>query len=205
MRKAAISFVTSVRPHGTTRLPLDGFSWNLIFEDFSKLCRENSCFIKIGQERRVLYMKTYIHFSSYISQFFLEWEMFQTKNCRENPNTYFVFSKVIFRKSCHLWGNAEKYSTGAGHRRQYGACALHAAYLRLPKHTLRLCNIAFQLQQWSHERASMLRYTYIVCLFFYVCHPVVLKVIIKEVKCIVNISSCDDDILFLFLYIKSTS
>ena len=24
------------RPHGTTRLPLDGFSWNLIFESFSK-------------------------------------------------------------------------------------------------------------------------------------------------------------------------
>jgi len=23
-----------VRPHGTTRLPLDGFSWNLIFENF---------------------------------------------------------------------------------------------------------------------------------------------------------------------------
>jgi len=26
----------SVRPHGTARLPLDRFSWNLIFEDFSK-------------------------------------------------------------------------------------------------------------------------------------------------------------------------
>jgi hypothetical protein len=25
-RKAAVSFVMSVRPHGTTRLPLDGFS-----------------------------------------------------------------------------------------------------------------------------------------------------------------------------------
>jgi hypothetical protein len=50
LRKAAISFVISARPHGTTRLPLDGFSWNLIFEDFSKNCRENSSFIKIGQE-----------------------------------------------------------------------------------------------------------------------------------------------------------
>jgi hypothetical protein len=36
--------------HGTTRLPPDGFSWNLIFEDFSKICRENSVFIKISQE-----------------------------------------------------------------------------------------------------------------------------------------------------------
>jgi hypothetical protein len=41
LRTAAVSFVMSVRlficPHGTTRLTLEGFSWNLIFEDFSKL------------------------------------------------------------------------------------------------------------------------------------------------------------------------
>jgi hypothetical protein len=47
--KATISFM-SVRPQGTTRLPQDGFSLNLIFEDFSKIFRENSSFIKIGQE-----------------------------------------------------------------------------------------------------------------------------------------------------------
>jgi len=47
LRKATIGFVMSVLPHGTTRLPLDGVSWNLIFEDFSKICRENSSFIKI--------------------------------------------------------------------------------------------------------------------------------------------------------------
>jgi hypothetical protein len=36
--KTTISFVLSVRPsvcpHGTTRLPLDGFSWNFVFENF---------------------------------------------------------------------------------------------------------------------------------------------------------------------------
>ena len=37
-------------PHATSRLPLDGFSWNLIFENISKICRENSSFIKIWQE-----------------------------------------------------------------------------------------------------------------------------------------------------------
>ena len=40
----------SVRPHGTTQLLLEGFSLYLIFQDFSKICRENSSFIKIGQE-----------------------------------------------------------------------------------------------------------------------------------------------------------
>jgi hypothetical protein len=38
LRKATISF-TSVCPNGTTRLPLDGFCLNLIFEFFfSKIC-----------------------------------------------------------------------------------------------------------------------------------------------------------------------
>ena len=38
---------SSVFPHGTTRLQLDGFSLNFIFENFSKISREKSCFIKI--------------------------------------------------------------------------------------------------------------------------------------------------------------
>jgi len=47
-----------------------------------------------------------------------------------------------------------------------GACALHAEYLtHTHTHTLRICNIiAFPLQQWLHERASMLRYTHMYCL-----------------------------------------
>jgi hypothetical protein len=31
----------SVRLHGTTRLPLDGFSWNYVYEYFTKNCAEN--------------------------------------------------------------------------------------------------------------------------------------------------------------------
>jgi hypothetical protein len=53
LRKATIIFVMSVRlsvrPHGTTRHPLDGFSWNLIFECFSKIDREKLRVIKIRQ------------------------------------------------------------------------------------------------------------------------------------------------------------
>ena len=60
--KATVSFVTSVRlsllPHGTTRFPLDGFSWNLIFGYFSKIRLENSSFIKITREWGALYVMT---------------------------------------------------------------------------------------------------------------------------------------------------
>jgi hypothetical protein len=45
------SVLPSARPHGTTRLPLDGFSWNFLFQYFfSKICRENSNLIKIWEE-----------------------------------------------------------------------------------------------------------------------------------------------------------
>jgi hypothetical protein len=40
----------SLQMHGTTWLPLDGFSWNLIYEYFSKIYQENSSCIQIWQE-----------------------------------------------------------------------------------------------------------------------------------------------------------
>jgi len=39
--------VWSARPRGTTRLPPGGFLQNLIFENFSKISRENAIFIKV--------------------------------------------------------------------------------------------------------------------------------------------------------------
>jgi hypothetical protein len=43
----------------------------LIFEYFSNICRENSSFINVWQEKRILYMKFGIHFLSYLAQVFL--------------------------------------------------------------------------------------------------------------------------------------
>ena len=60
VKKATVSFVVSfcpsLRPHGTTRLPPDGFSWNLVFDFFSKIWREESSFInpyRANMENRV--------------------------------------------------------------------------------------------------------------------------------------------------------
>ena len=38
--RPSTSSCLSVLLHGTTRPPMHGFSWNSIFEDFSKICRE---------------------------------------------------------------------------------------------------------------------------------------------------------------------
>jgi len=44
------------------------------------------------------------------------------------------------------------------------------------KHTLRICNvIAFQLQAWSHESASVLRYTSITCLVYFAFYHYLLR------------------------------
>jgi hypothetical protein len=46
-QKATTSFVLSICPHGSTWLPLGGFSLNLVCEDFSENCQENTSLIKI--------------------------------------------------------------------------------------------------------------------------------------------------------------
>jgi hypothetical protein len=50
-KRLLASSCLSALPHGTTWLPLDGFLRNLIFEDFSKMYRENSSSIKIGPKK----------------------------------------------------------------------------------------------------------------------------------------------------------
>ena len=184
---------------------------NLIFEHFWKIYQENLSFIEVKQEYRVLYMKTNIHFWSYLAHLFLEWEMFQTKvvektkthilcsvilprklcclldnlifehfwknlsrkfefywgqtritgtlydgqhtfliisrwvllrmrnvsdkSCTENQNTHFVFI-ANFPENRAVYGiMCEKHRRAGQATRQYGACALHAGYLRLQTHT----------------------------------------------------------------------
>jgi hypothetical protein len=53
-------------------------------------------------------------------------------------------------------------------RRQYGACALHAGYLRLQIHSGCVILITFPLQKMLQERASMLRSSTLPVLLKYV-------------------------------------
>ena len=101
LRKATITFVmfvrSSFRPSvrmEQSGLPLDGFSWNFVFKYFSKICPENSSFIKIWQKQRILYMKTNIHFLSYLVYFLLDWKMFQTKVVEETKTC--ILSSIMF-------------------------------------------------------------------------------------------------------------
>jgi hypothetical protein len=138
------------------------FSRNLIFEYFSKNYPENSSFIKIGQELRVLYMKTNINFWLYLAQFFLEWDMFHTKVVGEIKTQ--ILCAIFFFKSCRLWDNVEKYCKAGQARDDNVACwKTKATNTRTQYITL----IAFPLEHWLHERAWILRCTYVGCLVKY--------------------------------------
>jgi len=54
-------------------------------------------------------MKTNTHIWSYLIQFFLEWEMFQTKVVEKIKTHFMLNNFFLFRKSCRLWDNVEKY------------------------------------------------------------------------------------------------
>jgi hypothetical protein len=135
LRKATTGFVMSVRPsvcpHGTTRLQPDGFSWHLIFENFSKIYQIKASYINISQKQRVLYTST-VGFWSYLAQFFLEWEIFQTKVV-EKIKTHILCS-INFSppKFVPFVRYVEKYCRAEW---QHGACALHAGYLMLQTHS----------------------------------------------------------------------
>ena len=82
--------------HGTTRLQMDRFLWNLVFEDLYKICRQHLSFSKIWQKWRLLYMNTYIHKFMITSQWVtLRARNFADKSCREYQNTHFTFSKSL--------------------------------------------------------------------------------------------------------------
>jgi len=96
------------------------------------------------------HMNTDIRFRAYLAQFFLEWEMFQTKvvekiitdilysinfffenravyeimweNTVKKIKTHILYSINSFRKSCRLWDNVGKYCRAG-----------QATYISLPK------------------------------------------------------------------------
>jgi hypothetical protein len=162
----------SVRLRGTTRFPLDGFSWNLIFEGVSKICRDNSRFIKIGQEYWVLYMKTNIYIFIILWSFLLRMRTVSDKSCRENQNKHFVLSKFLFLENPAVYEIMWRNTVERG-RPQTTVSRMNIACW-IPKttriHTGCEILIAFLLQQCLLDWASKLHYAQIVCLVPYGAH-----------------------------------
>ena len=127
-KRLLASLCLSVRPHGTTRLPLDGLKWNFIFELISKICYEKPCFIKIWLDWRVLYVKMFSHLRQYPAACSLEWEMFQIKVVENTKSHIFMFISY-FSENCagyKIMSRNMEEPERPERTIQYGACALHA-------------------------------------------------------------------------------
>ena len=100
---------------------------------------------------RVLSPKTDIYFWSYIYQFFLEWEMFQTKVI-EKIETRISCSITFFRQSCRLCDNAEKYFR-AGMPQMTMWCRRVASWITKSANTLSEYETLtdFLPHQWLHK------------------------------------------------------
>jgi len=77
-----------------------------------------------------------------------------------------MFNKFFFRKSCRLWDHVEKYfwacqATDDNIRRMHTECWITKATNINSEYVILA---VFPLHQWLHERAIILRFTYISCL-----------------------------------------
>jgi hypothetical protein len=111
LRKATIIFVMSVclsvRVHGTTRLPLDRFSWNLIFECFLTFSKKIQASLKCDRNNGYFTWRHIYIYDNMSLKFFIM-ESISDKSCRGRHNTNFVFSN-FFPNIVPFMDNVEKH------------------------------------------------------------------------------------------------
>jgi len=137
-----------------TRLPLEEFSWNLVFEYFSEIYWENLSLIDI---RSVLYIKNHVYLWHYLTTLFLEWEMFRTYVvCPKHTSTQFVL-KIFSPKNLNgLWNNVVKYCRSREATEGNIIQRMGFAWW-INKVTGNVMLISFPQQQCLSERTSLLR------------------------------------------------
>jgi hypothetical protein len=91
------------------------------------------------------------------------YDIISDKSCRENQNVHFIIN-IFFSKVMPLLDNVEKYGTARQatvdsiRRRRFACCFTKA----IDTHSEYVIFIAFPLQQWLYDRASML-HLYVQC------------------------------------------
>ena len=144
----------SVCLHGTTLFPLDGFSWNLIFEDFLSVEKIQISLKSDKNNGFVTWRPMCVYDGSMI---LLTMRNVSDNNCRGNTN--FMF-KNFSRKSCLLWDNVENYGT-AWQVKDDIIWRMHCTYCVTKTTDINSENvilIPFRQQQLSKGRASILHY-----------------------------------------------
>ena len=114
-------------------------------------------------------MNTNINFG-HISLSFLRMKNFLDKRCMENQNTHFMFNNFFpkimpFMRQCGK-NVVERGRLQMATYRMRIPCWIHKA---TNTHSDCVTRIAFPLQQWLHEIASVLLYMYFDILFSFFC------------------------------------
>jgi len=105
-----------VCPHETTRLALDRFLWNLIFQYFPKICREKLISLKSDMNNGTLYEDLFICIYDNFAEFFLEWKS-STSDSKENQKRDFIFNILFpkigpFVRQCGKMGRSRETTDG---------------------------------------------------------------------------------------------
>jgi hypothetical protein len=127
----------SVRPHGTTRLPLDGFSCNLIFECFRKSVEKIRVSLQPDKNTGTFPEDQYT-FLIISCSFLLRMRNVSQKSCRENQNTFCVQYLFSENRAVYqiMWKNiVERGRPQTTTWRKHTACWLPKA-----TNTLKICN-----------------------------------------------------------------
>jgi hypothetical protein len=93
--------------HGKTRLSLDGFSWNLVLNNFRKFVEKFNCYENLARITGIS-LEDLFTFMIISRWTILKMRNVSDKICRENQNTHFIFYNFS-RKSCSVWDDVEKY------------------------------------------------------------------------------------------------
>ena len=146
-------------------------------------------------------METDVRLWRHLAWFFSEREMFRIEVV-EKIKTHTLCSITLWRKSCRLWDNVEKY--GRADRPQMAIWRMRTACcITKPTntHSEYVILIVFALQQWLKERASMLRYAYIAC---HVTCVIVSVMLINVLNLFLNINQLDALNFIISLFQAST-
>jgi hypothetical protein len=110
-------------------------------------------------------MKTKIQFLSYLAEFFLKWELFQT-NVVGKIKKHILHSVIVFFNRA-VYEVMWKDTADPGRPQITTWRMLIASWITKATntHSEYVIFIAFPLQKLLHKHASMLRYTKIACLF----------------------------------------
>jgi hypothetical protein len=163
--KRLLASCPPVRPHGITRLPLDRFLLNLVSEYFANICPK----FHENLTRVTGTVHEYQHIFMITSRsVLLRMRNSSDKRCRGNQSTHFMFNQSIL-------ANSAVYKMTRKNIVELDRLQMTIWRMRnvcwIPKatntHSEYIIFIAFPLQQWLHERASML------CLYVYylLCMP----------------------------------